>query len=89
MEQNYFNNLPSDTERINISYLDLTIFPTELLSRFKHLKSLNCSYNRFTSLPPLNDYSFLEELNCFNNQLTALPPLSTSLHLFTFQTPTI
>ena len=77
--ENYLNRLPSDTERIDISYFRLTIFPTELLSRFKQLRALNCSNNQLRIIPSLNDYSFLEELNCSSNQLISLPPLNTSL----------
>jgi Leucine-rich repeat (LRR) protein len=77
--EKYLNRLPSDTERIDISYFRLTIFPTELLSRFKQLSALNCSNNQLRIIPSLNDYSFLEELNCSSNQLISLPPLNTSL----------
>ena len=71
----YLHNLPSDTERIDISHMGLTIFPTELLSRFKQLKILNCSHNKLTFLPSLLNHPFLEILNCSYNKLTFLPSL--------------
>jgi hypothetical protein len=53
--ENYLNRLPSDTEDIDISCRQLTVFPTKLLSRFKQLKTLNCCHNQFAWLPPLNE----------------------------------
>ena len=73
----YLNSLPSNTEYIDISGQNLTEFPTELLSRFKNLKRLNCSNNKLTSLPPFNNS--LRSLYCSNNLLTSLPPLPTNL----------
>ena len=62
----YLDSLPEDTEDINVSgkgikNLDVT--------RFKHLKKLNCANNKLTSLH-LNEH--LQQLHCSNNHLTSL-----------------
>lgn len=71
----YLNNLPSDTEKIEIVNLNLTFIPD--LSRFVKLRYLYCSNNKLTSLPPLNPT--LISLSCSHNELTSLPPLSANL----------
>jgi len=73
--EEYINSLPLDTTWINVSNKGLTYLPD--LSRFKNLESLNCSYNKLTHLPPLNNE--LTELMCYKNQLTELPPLNNKL----------
>ena len=69
------DSLPEDTEYINILGKFMMYLPD--LTRFKNLKILNCSYNKLTSLPPLNEN--LEILYCHNNKLTYLPNLPKSL----------
>jgi len=59
--QLFIDQLPDNTTCINISNKGLIICPD--LSRFKNLKSLNCSGNKLTSLYKLNDG--LESLYCF------------------------
>jgi Leucine-rich repeat (LRR) protein len=62
--EEYLNSLPEDTTTIiNISNKRLTSLPD--LSRFKNLKTLECSYNQLPSLPKLNDNLTL--LYCSNN----------------------
>ena len=59
----------------NVSYKQITYLPD--LLRFKQLKQLNCSNNKLTSLPGLNEN--LQKLYCWNNQLTSLPNLNENL----------
>jgi Leucine-rich repeat (LRR) protein len=72
---NYLNSLPEDIECIDLRSRNLTFIPS--LKRFKNLKELNCSFNKLTSLPSLNEN--LRELNCSYNQLTSLPCLNEKL----------
>ena len=75
--EEYLDSLHLDTEKIDVSYKNLTYLPD--LSRFTHLKELNCSYNKLTELPCLNNN--LTKLNCSNNFLTKLPNLNDKLNL--------
>jgi Leucine-rich repeat (LRR) protein len=74
---NYLNSLPQDIECIDLRNNNLTFIPS--LERFKNLKELNCSFNKLTSLPSLNEN--LRELNCSYNQLTSLPSLNENLQI--------
>ena len=74
--EEYLDNLPEDTEEINISYKDLTYIPESIL-RFSKLKYLYCFYNHFTQLPELPQS--LTKLYCSGNQLIQLPKLPQSL----------
>lgn len=73
--EKYLNSLPDDIQCIDISYKNLTYVPS--LKRFYNLKHFDCSKNRLTQLPELNDC--LEFLNCASNQLSLLPELNRSL----------
>ena len=77
--EDYLNSLPLDRTKINVSNKCLTYLPD--LSRFKQLRHLNCSFNKLTWLPPLNNN--LKHLICSDNKLTSLPPLNNNLtHLY-------
>lgn len=71
----YLNSLPDYQEIIVVSDRGLTSLPS--LERFYNLKTLNCSNNKLTSLPKLNNT--LEKLFCRHNELTELPQLNNSL----------
>ena len=73
----YIDSLPNDIETIDVSNKNIDYLPD--LSRFKHLKQLNCSYNQLTSLPDLNENS--QYLNCHHNKLTSLPDLNKNLKI--------
>ena len=73
--EDYINSLPLSTCLIDVSYKGLTYLPD--LSRFKQLRHLNCSFNKLTWLPPLNNT--LTHLDCSDNKLTELPPLNENL----------
>jgi len=73
--EDYINSLPLDTIEIDVSGSGLTVLPD--LTRFKQLTYLNCSDNKLTELPPLNNT--LKVLVCSLNQLTELPPLNDNL----------
>lgn len=75
--EEYLNSLPEDTIKINVSHKNLTYLPD--LSRFKKLQTLNCSYNKLTALPKLNET--LLELDCSFNNLTVLPTLNVNLQI--------
>ena len=51
--ENYFNSLPLDTIKIDVSKKDLSNLPDIL--RFTNLQELDCSFNKLTSLPTLNN----------------------------------
>ena len=67
--ETYIINLPENTEIINVNCKKLNYLPD--LKRFKNLQILNCSNNKLTLLPKLNEK--LQTLHCHNNQLTELP----------------
>ena len=67
----YFRSLDEDTAKIDVSFKSLTYLPP--LSKFKKLKTLNCSDNLLTELPDLPEA--LEVLYCNNNKLKSLPEL--------------
>ena len=71
----YIDSLPDNIEIIDVSYTNIDYLPD--LSRFKNLQELNCSNNKLTDLPSLNDN--LQKLNCSNNELTYLPNLNDNL----------
>ena len=73
--EDYINSLPLDTIEIDVSGKGLTVLPD--LTRFKQLTYLNCSDNKLTELPPLNNT--LKVLVCSLNELTELPPLNNTL----------
>jgi hypothetical protein len=75
--ETYLNSLPDDTKHIDLSKRGLTYLPD--LSRFKELVILDCSFNKLTSLPHLNEK--LDCLICSFNQLTSLPPLNEKLEI--------
>jgi hypothetical protein len=75
--ETYINNLPENTEIINITSKQIKYLPD--VSRFKYLRSLNCSNNQLVALPTLNEN--LRELYCNNNQLVVLPTLNKHLQL--------
>jgi Leucine-rich repeat (LRR) protein len=62
----YLNSLSEDTEEIDVSNEDLTSLD---VTRFKNLKTLNCSYNQLTFLYLPET---LQKLYCYDNQLTSL-----------------
>jgi len=67
--ETYIASLPDDTLRIDISGRGLKVIPD--LSRFKNLQHLDCSNNKLTYLPELNEN--LQYLNCINNKQTYVP----------------
>ena len=71
----YINSLSEDIEIIDVSQKGLTYIPS--LKRFHKLKKLDCSNNKLTSLPELNNN--LQVLDCSNNKLTSLPELNNEL----------
>ena len=73
----YLDTLPYDTISIDLSNRNLTDLPD--LSRFTNLRVLNCSKNKLTSLPELNNN--LHVLNCSCNKLKSLPELKNNLHV--------
>jgi hypothetical protein len=73
----YLNSLPSDIDKLNISFGEFTYIPD--LSRFTKLRVLECSGNKLTELPSLPET--LEQLDCSFNELTSLPPLNKNLKL--------
>jgi hypothetical protein len=63
--ETYLQSLPEDTEEIVVSFKNLTYIPE--LTRFRNIKTLDCSNNQLTKLPALNEtLTFLE---CSNNRL--------------------
>jgi len=73
--ETYLNSLPEYISILDISSKSLKSLLD--LTRFKKLKTLNCSNNQLTLLPTLPQK--LKILNCFNNQLTSLPTLPHTL----------
>ena len=73
--ETYLDSLPEDIKKINVIGKGIDHLPD--LIRFKKLKYLNCSHNKLTFLPFLNEN--LKELNCNNNHLTSLPHLNENL----------
>ena len=73
--ETYLNSLPEDILTIDISCMGIKSLPD--LTRFKNLKTLNCSNNELTSLPTLPQN--LEILSCDINKLTSLPTLPQNL----------
>jgi Leucine-rich repeat (LRR) protein len=71
----YLNELPDDTEEINVSQKNLTHLPS--LDRFTNLQILRCHNNQLSCLPNLPQT--LRILNCAYNQLTGLPELPNTL----------
>ena len=72
--QNYLDSLPEDIYQIDVSNHGLTCLPD--LTRFTHLRILNCAHNRLTVLPKLPDH--LNQLYCSNNLLEKLPDVLPS-----------
>jgi len=64
--ETYIDSLPEDIEEIDVSNKGIKTLD---VTRFKNLKTLNCSNNQLTSLQ-LNEN--LQILSCNNNQLTSL-----------------
>ena len=75
--QEFINSLPDTTNRIDVSYRQLTFLPD--LSRFTNLEELVCSNNELTCLPPFN--KSVKRVYCYNNRLTSLPPLNEHLQI--------
>ena len=73
--ETYINNLPENTEIINVNGRQLNYLPD--LTRFTNLQILYCYNNHLTELPTLNEN--LQELYCYNNHLTELPTLNEKL----------
>ena len=73
--ETYLNSLFEDILTLNIRSMGIKSLPD--LTRFKNLKTLNCSNNQLTSLPTLPQN--LEVLYCYDNQLTYLPTLPQNL----------
>jgi Leucine-rich repeat (LRR) protein len=71
----YLNSLPDETTEISLRHMELTYIPD--LTRFKNLQILDCSCNKLTYLPPLNDN--LKILFCNFNKLSKLPQLNEKL----------
>nr|QBK89492.1 MAG: hypothetical protein LCPAC001_00020 [Pithovirus LCPAC001] len=69
--------LEDTTQMLDISCLELTEWPKQLVGKENLIKILNCSYNKLTSLP--NDLTSPKELYCSHNQLTSLPNNLTKL----------
>ena len=63
--EEYFNSLPDNIIEIDVTGKKLSYLPDIL--RFTNLKSLNCSTNKLTSLPPLNEN--LQFIYCNNNPI--------------------
>ncbi len=63
--------LKDTTKKLDISDLELTEWPKQLICKEYLIKILDCSYNQLTSFP--NNLPRLETLNCSHNQLTSLP----------------
>jgi hypothetical protein len=73
----YLDSLPNDIKIINLESKNLKELPD--LSRFTNLEILNCSENKLTSIPRLNNT--LEILYCDNNKLKNLPKLNDNLEI--------
>jgi len=71
----YLDSLPDTITKLDLADKGITYIPD--LSRFKKLKKIDCSYNKLTKLPKLNNS--LIELDCTFNQLTELPELNNKL----------
>ena len=71
----YLNSLSKDILTLDISGKGIKSLTN--LTRFKNLKTLDCSNNQLTSLPTLPQN--LKTLDCYNNQLTSLPTLPQNL----------
>jgi len=72
----YFDSLPEDIEKIDVSKKGLKYIPDKI-SKFKNLKILNCGFNKLSLLPPLP--KDLQKLNCDFNKLSSLPDLPNNL----------
>jgi Leucine-rich repeat (LRR) protein len=73
--ETYLNSLSEDILDLNISCLRIKSLPN--LTRFKNLKTLDCSNNKLNLLPTLPQN--LKTLYCSNNKLTLLPTLPQNL----------
>jgi len=84
--ETYLNSLSEYILTLNISGKCKGIKSLPDLTRFKNLKTLNCSDNQLTSLPTLPQN--LEELHCYTNQLTLLPTLPQNIQeLYCYNNP--
>jgi Leucine-rich repeat (LRR) protein len=67
----YLDTLSLTTTVIDVSYKNLSFLPD--LSRFIHLRILNCSHNNLTSLPKFN--VGLTYVDCSHNNLKSIQGL--------------
>jgi Leucine-rich repeat (LRR) protein len=73
--ETYLDSLHKNITELDVSKKNLTYLPS--LTSFKKLRTLNCMYNKLTSLPPLNPN--LQFLWCSHNKLTSLPSFNEKL----------
>nr|QBK89494.1 MAG: leucine rich repeat protein [Pithovirus LCPAC001] len=74
--------LEDTTQTLDISYLNLTEWPKQLIGKEHLIKKLDCYHNQLTSLP--NNLTGLERLDCSSNKLKSLPNNLTKLKTLSF-----